>query len=201
MRFLEFRPNIDIASVVGDALAALYNVQLATCDMSPAGNEIENYVLAAMAERFGYDPEASAANFTGGGSEANHTAVIAALTHLFPDFGVKGLRGIKAQPLIYISEEGHHSFEKIVHSCSLGRDALRYIPADADLRMDMTALEDQYRKDIASGHQPLMVVETAGTTNAGIIDPLPDIAGSAACVACGFMRMRPGAARRSSRII
>ena len=43
-----FRPNVDISSVMGDALAALYNVQLATWDMSPAGNEIERFVLSTI---------------------------------------------------------------------------------------------------------------------------------------------------------
>ena len=171
-----FRPNVDISSVMGDALAALYNVQLATWDMSPAGNEIERFVLTTIAARFGYDPETSTGNFTVGGSESNHTAVIAALTHLFPEYGRKGLRGIEAQPLIYISEEGHHSFEKISHSCGLGRKALRFIPTAPDLRMDMGALQAQYAKDVSGGYQPIMVAGTAGTTNAGIIDPLPEIA-------------------------
>jgi glutamate/tyrosine decarboxylase-like PLP-dependent enzyme len=171
-----FRPSVDISSVLGDALAALYNAQLATWDMSPAGNEIERFTLSAIAARFGYDAERSAANFTVGGSEANHTAVIVALTHLLPEFGAKGLKAIDAQPLVYISEEGHHSFEKIAHSCGIGRDALRFIATDADLQMDMGALQDQYQEDASAGYRPLMVVGTAGTTNAGVIDPLPEIA-------------------------
>lgn len=171
-----FRPGIDLASVIGDALAALYNPQLATWDLAPAANEIEQYTLKIIAQRFGFDSQAAIANFTNGGSEANQTALIAALTHKFPDYGAKGLRGIRAQPTIYVSEEAHHSFEKIAHISGLGRQALRLIPADDALRMDMKQLDEQLVKDQAEGYDPLMVVGTAGTPNAGVIDPLQRIA-------------------------
>ena len=36
-----FRPGTDLSSVIGDALAALYNPQLATWDLVPAANAIE----------------------------------------------------------------------------------------------------------------------------------------------------------------
>ncbi len=171
-----FRPGTDLSSVVGDALAALYNPQLATWDLAPAANEIEQYTLKVIAEKFGFDTQTGIANFTTGGSEANQTAVIAALTHQFPEYGEKGLRGIAAQPLIYLSEEAHHSFDKIAHLSGLGRASLRLIPADATLRLDMQKLKQQFEQDIAEGSAPLMVVGTAGTPNAGVIDPLPEIA-------------------------
>lgn len=170
-----FRPGTDLSSVIGDALAALYNPQLATWDLAPAANEIEQYTLNVISRRFGFDSQVGIANFTNGGSEANQTAVIAALTHRFPEYGTKGLRGIKAQPLIYLSEEAHHSFDKIAHASGLGREALRLISTDAALRMDTQQLEKQFKKDHAKGLAPLMVVGTAGTPNAGVIDPLDQI--------------------------
>ena len=171
-----FRPGTDLSSVIGDALAALYNPQLATWDLAPAANEIEQYTLNVISRKFGFDSQAGIANFTNGGSEANQTAVIVALTRRFPEYGTKGLRGIEAQPVIYLSEEAHHSFDKIAHISGLGREALRLIPADNALRMDMQQLEDRFAQDLADGYMPLMVVGTAGTPNAGIVDPLDQIA-------------------------
>jgi len=45
--------------------------------------------------------------------------------------------------------------------------------------MDVAALEQQIQADLATGWFPLMVVGTAGTTGAGLIDPLTQIAGLA----------------------
>ena len=42
--------------------------------------------------------------------------------------------------------------------------------------MDARALAEQIRADRARGFAPLLVVGTAGTTNAGTIDPLPELA-------------------------
>jgi glutamate/tyrosine decarboxylase-like PLP-dependent enzyme len=176
MHFGLFRPNVDEASVLAEALVALYDPNLATWDFSPAANEIERHTLAAIAERFGTDPETSVAHFTSGGQEANHTAVIVALTHRFPELGKRGLRALHAQPVLYLSEEAHHSFEKVAHSTGLGRAALRTVPAGPDLRMDVLALREQIRADRRGGLAPFLVIGTAGTTNAGVVDPLDDIA-------------------------
>jgi len=126
---------------------------------------------------FGFDPSASHANFTTGGAEANLSAVLVALTHHFPDYSDDGLFGVlKAQPLIYLSGEAHDPFAKIAHFTGLGRKSLRVIPADDRLKPDLSALLAQIEEDIATGYRPFMVVGTAGTTNAGVIDPLPEIA-------------------------
>jgi glutamate/tyrosine decarboxylase-like PLP-dependent enzyme len=58
----------------------------------------------------------------------------------------------------------------------LGTDALRWIPTDAGLRMDVAALRAQIDADRAAGDRPLMVVGTAGSVGTGAIDPLPAIA-------------------------
>jgi len=175
-----FRPAVDLSSVIADALVALYDPNLAMWDFSPAANEIERHVLRLLAGRFGPRLIDGSAHFTSGGQEANHTAVVVALTWKFPEVGRAGLRSLKGQPVFYLSEEGHHSFDKVAHSVGLGRQALRMIPARSDLKMDLEALGRQVKRDIDQGALPFLVVGTAGTTNAGVIDPLPELAEFAA---------------------
>ncbi len=170
-----FNPSVTPASVVGDTLTAMYNPQLATWRTSPAANEIERHTLAWLARKFGLPPDTSA-NFTTGGAEANLSAVIVALTHTFPRYGDAGLRALPRPPTIYLSGEAHHSFSKIAHMTGLGRDAVRVVAPDRALRMDLVALERMLAEDRAQGAHPFMVVGTAGTTSAGVIDPLPDLA-------------------------
>ncbi len=124
-----FNPSVTLASVVAETLVAMYNPQLANWRTSPAGNEIERHTLNWLATKFGL-PADSTATFTSGGTEANLTAVIVALTRAFPDYGEYGLRHLSAQPAIYLTEETHHSFSKIAHMTGLGRRALRMIKTD-----------------------------------------------------------------------
>ncbi len=176
MHFGLTRPTIDIASLVADALVALYDPNLATWDFSPAANEIERYVLDVLGRSFGYPPGAGINHFTSGGQEANHTAVAVALSWRFPELGHQGLRSLAGQPVFYLSREGHHSFEKVAHVTGLGRDALRIVPVLGDLTMDIDALEGEIARDRRAGNLPFMVVGTAGTTSAGAIDPLDEMA-------------------------
>jgi glutamate/tyrosine decarboxylase-like PLP-dependent enzyme len=170
-----FNPSVTLASIVADTLVAMYNPQLATWRTSPAANEIERHTLAWLRGRFGFPSDASA-NFTTGGAEANLSAVIVALTGGFPDYGEHGLRQLSAAPLIYLSGEAHHSFSKIAHMTGLGRRALRTVGVDSQLRMDLGDLARQVAEDRNDGLAPFMVVGTAGTTSAGALDPLPDLA-------------------------
>jgi glutamate/tyrosine decarboxylase-like PLP-dependent enzyme len=126
--------------------------------------------------KFGFSGEKVVGTFTSGGAEANSSAVLVALIHHFPKIGEEGLRSLPAQPVMYVSEESHHSFLKIAHMSGLGGNAVRIIPTDDNLRMNLGILEQQIRNDRRAGCSPFFVVGTAGTTSSGIVDTLPEIA-------------------------
>ncbi|HYK18212.1 MAG TPA: pyridoxal-dependent decarboxylase [Bryobacteraceae bacterium] len=170
-----FNPSVTLASIVGDLLAAMYNPQLATWSTSPAANEMERHALAWLTAKFGLPPE-TFATFTSGGAEANLSATIVALTKTFPDYGDCGLRGLSASPTIYLTAETHNSFNKIAHIMGLGRNAIRVIATGADLKIDLEHLARRIAEDRKNGFAPFMVVGTAGTTAAGAIDPLAELA-------------------------
>jgi aromatic-L-amino-acid decarboxylase len=169
-------PGVRAAGVVGDTLAALLNPQLGAWWYAPAAVELEAYLLEALAAKIGYDPRAAGAHFTSGGSEANASAVLLALTRAFPEHRERGLRCLDEQPLVYLSDQAHDSFVKIAQLTGLGRAALRRVRSDASLRLDALELRRQLACDRAAGARPFLVVATAGTTAAGAFDPLPELA-------------------------
>ena len=174
-----FNPSVREAGVVADALAALYNPQLAAWSHSPAANEIERLTLRTFTRELGFDPEHSLANFTSGGAEANFSAVTTALIHRYPQIAEAGVAALAARPALYLSGESHHSFVKIARLTGLGTNALRHIPTDNAHLLDVDALVRQVETDRNEGWAPLMVVATAGTTGAGLVDPLPQVAAAA----------------------
>ena len=171
-----FNPSVRDAGIVADALVALYNPQLAAWSHAPAANEIERHTLRHFTSFFGWDPDAAIMNFTSGGMEANLSAVLAAIAHHFPDSGKRGIASLFLRPAIYITTESHHSFVKIARMTGLGSDCLREVATSANFSMDVDALVQLIERDKNQGGYPLMVVGTAGTTGAGLIDPLPKIA-------------------------
>jgi glutamate/tyrosine decarboxylase-like PLP-dependent enzyme len=171
-----FNPTVRRAGVVADALVALYNPQLAAWPHAPIANEIERHVLGWFMRALGLDPVAGFANFTSGGQEANQTAVTAALTNAFPDLAERGVRALDGEPVLYVSTEAHHSFLKIAHQSGIGRAAVRHIDVDRRLRLDVDTLAREIAADRARGRLPFLIVGTAGTTAAGAIDPLPELA-------------------------
>src|SRR5438552_2772535 len=170
-----FNPSVTLASVVADTLVAMYNPQLATWRTSPAANEIERHTLAWLTGKFGF-PASAVASFTNGGAEANLSAVIVALTRSFPEYGEHGLRRLTASPTVYLTGEAHATFNKIAHMTGLGRRAVRTVASDRHLKMDLGDLARRVAEDRRDGFAPFMVVGTVGTTAAGAIDPLPDLA-------------------------
>ena len=174
-----FNPAPATMGIAADALVAAFNPQMAAWSHSPFAVEVENHVIRAFGGRFGYDPAHTDGTFCSGGAEANHTAVLAALTHAFPDFPRGGVRALPAQPSMYVSAESHHSLLKAARLCGIGTEAVREIEVDGRLRMNPKALAAAVAKDRDAGFAPFLVVATAGTTNAGVIDPLEACAGIA----------------------
>ena len=171
-----FNPASTTLSIAADALVAALNPQLAAWSHSPLASEMELHLIRSLAEKFGIPRADADGVFTSGGAEANHTALLTALFHRWPDAGTRGLRALHHQPVFYVSAEGHHSFLKAAKASGLGADALREIEVDASLRMRPDALRSALSQDRAQGLAPFLVIATAGTTGAGAIDPIPDIA-------------------------
>jgi aromatic-L-amino-acid/L-tryptophan decarboxylase len=173
-----FNPAPTVPAQWADRIAATFNPQLATWTTSPAAVEIEAHVIRAVAGRASL-PSETCGHFTTGGAEANCTALICALTTANAAFAVKGARSFLGPPVFYTSKESHLAWFKIAHQAGLGRAAARFVATDGSGRMDPNALAETIAADRAAGCIPVMVVATAGTTNAGMIDPLTACAGLA----------------------
>lgn len=165
-----FVPGVHEAGVWADALAALYNPQLGAWWHAPAASEVESHALAYLAGALGYD--AACAHFTSGGSEANLTALLAAVTKAWPETPRLGVATAACRNAVYLSPEAHHSMQKAVRIAGLGDQALRVVPCNTSHQMDVEALRERIAMDAAAGYRALMVVATAGTTTAGAVDDL-----------------------------
>lgn len=172
-----FNPSVRPAGVLGDALASLYNAQLAAWSHGAAAIELERLALETLGKGIGFSGSSSSgihASFTSGGNEANFSALQCALAQRFPQWELVGARGLPPVR-VYVSELGHHSILKSARMSGLGDRSVLEIPCDARQRMDLTALQDAIETDRAEGIEPLMVVATAGTTGFGSVDPLQAI--------------------------
>jgi glutamate/tyrosine decarboxylase-like PLP-dependent enzyme len=166
-----FNPAPTFPAECADRIVGAFNPQLATWTTAPAAVEIEAHVLNAVARRAGLPPE-SVGHCTSGGTEANFTALNCALTRSNPRFATDGARAFSGPPVFYISRESHLAWLKIAHQSGIGRTGARLVPTDGSGRLDAHALTTALREDRARGCVPVMIVATAGTTNAGMVDPL-----------------------------
>jgi glutamate/tyrosine decarboxylase-like PLP-dependent enzyme len=171
-----FVPGVRRAGVIADALAALYNPQIAAWWHAPAANEIERHTLAYLSRQIGFTSSDATATFTTGGSEANQTGVLLALASAFPGYQRDGLVGLTGRPLLYASDQAHDSFVKVARMTGIGERALRRVRSDARQRLDVDDLRRLVARDRSGGKVPFCVIGTAGTTATGAIDPLPVIA-------------------------
>jgi len=168
-------PTPTYAAVLAEALVAALNPQLATMARSQLASKIEAETVRWIGERFGWQPPFDG-TFTSGGNEANFSGIALALASQFPSAIEDGVATIGAQPVVYASEEAHHSLDKSAGLLGLGRRALRRIAVTDRIQMDVGALQRSIRDDRAAGREPFCVVATAGTTNSGAIDDIPSIA-------------------------
>jgi glutamate/tyrosine decarboxylase-like PLP-dependent enzyme len=174
-----FNPAPTFPAECADRIAAAFNPQLATATTSPVAVEIEAHTIRAVARRAGLPADATG-HFTTGGAEANYTALLCALTRSNERFACDGARAFAGAPRFYVSRESHLAWLKIAHQAGIGRDAVRLVATDGSGRIDPGALAAAIATDRDQGSVPVMIGATAGTTNAGMIDPLTACADIAA---------------------
>jgi glutamate/tyrosine decarboxylase-like PLP-dependent enzyme len=168
-------PTPTYVGVLAEALVAALNPQLATMARSQLASKIEAQTVRWIGERFGWRQPFDG-TFTSGGNEANFSGLALALAHHFPAVIEDGIASIGAQPVVYASEEAHHSLDKSVGLLGMGRKAMRRIPVTDRIQLDIADLKQAIHHDRQQGHKPFCVVATAGTTNSGAIDDIPTLA-------------------------
>lgn len=166
--YLAFVPGSGLVSAaVADLIAGVLNRYTGLAAAAPGLVALETGVLDWLAGLFGFPP-GSRGLVTPGASMATLSAVITARAARLPEDFLAGT--------LYVTEHGHQSVAKAALLAGLPRAAVRTVPVDADLHMDPEALRAAVAADRAAGRQPFLVAATAGTTNTGVVDPLPAIA-------------------------
>jgi aromatic-L-amino-acid decarboxylase len=160
---------------LADLLAASVNPNVGAAALSPVASEIEAQSIRWIADLIGY-PRNCGGILVSGGNMANFTCFLAARrTRASWDVHKEGMSGGK-RLVVYATQETHTWIEKAVELFGLGAAAIRRAKTLANQQMDVASLEQLIAEDRAAGHEPFMVVGTAGSVSTGVTDPLPRIA-------------------------
>jgi len=166
------------AGVLGEALTAALNVNAMLWRTSPAATELELLTLDWLRQMIGLPSEFFGA--IADTASSNTLYALAAAREMRPELRIReqGMAARNDMPpvFIYCSEEAHSSVDKAAMTLGFGLSALRKIPTDDGLRLDVKVLAETIESDRRAGAVPLAVVATVGTTSTTAIDPVPAIA-------------------------
>jgi aromatic-L-amino-acid/L-tryptophan decarboxylase len=154
-----------VTSAVADLVASTFNRHTGLSGLAPACVALEAGVLRWLCDLFGL-PGRSQGVLLSGGSIANLSALVAARERLTsPHLG-----------RVYVGGHAHASVRKAARIAGLRSEQIRVCPASDGLRLDVEAVRLAIKEDLQEGYEPMAIVAAAGTTNAGAVDPLPELA-------------------------
>ncbi|WP_431932618.1 pyridoxal phosphate-dependent decarboxylase family protein [Micromonospora sp. RP3T] len=176
-----------IPALLGEAVLSAVNSSLDTWDQSAGATLMERRLIDWTAGRIGLGATADGV-FTSGGTQSNLQAMLLAREEAYRrEVGSAATRPARPEVLarlrVVTSAAGHFSVQKAAKLLGLAADAVLTVPTDAGRRMrtdELARTIDRCRRD---GQVVMAVVATAGTTDFGTIDPLPEIADI--CTAAG----------------
>jgi aromatic-L-amino-acid/L-tryptophan decarboxylase len=159
-----------VVSALAELLAQTLNRYTGLSGMAPGLVAIEDGVLRWLCQLFGLPPGAGGL-FTTGGSMATLSMLVAARQNRLGDEVTVGA----ASGTIYVSDQTHHCVRKAARIAGFPAAQVRTLPTTAELRIDVDAAAAVIAADRAAGLRPFLLVATAGTTSAGVIDPLTEL--------------------------
>jgi len=160
---------------LGDMLTAAVNSNCGAYILSPVATEIEKQTIKWLAELIGYNTDCGGV-LVSGGNMANFTGFLAGRTAKATNDLKKA--GVGSQPkkmMMYGSKGTHTWIDKAASLFGHGSDIIRWIETNDAHQMDNNKLAEAIKEDLAAGHQPFMVVGTAGDVSMGVVDDLKGI--------------------------
>ncbi|MER8995320.1 aspartate aminotransferase family protein [Mesorhizobium sp. M0678] len=168
----------NFTGALGDFLAAIQGSNLGGGNHAAA--LMDNQVVDWCKQMMGF-PQSASGTLVSGGSMANIIGLtVARNAKAGIDIREHGVAGIDKPLRFYGSDQLHSCHRKAMEVLGLGNRALRRIPSDAGLRIDIAALRAAIAEDRDAGFKPACVIGTAGTVNTGAIDDLQALADLAA---------------------
>jgi len=145
-----------VPGVLGDWLATGFQSIAASWGGGSGPTTVELVVVEWLRQLLGL-PEGTEGVVLSGGSMANLTGLLAARHEL-------------GAGVVYLSDQTHSSIGRGL--AVTGFDQVRVLPTGSSLRLSV----DQVAAAVDEDERPAIVVATAGTTNTGAVDPLPELA-------------------------
>ncbi len=170
-----------VPGLAAEAMLSATNQSMDSWDQSPAATTVETRMVEELCSLFGYDADAGDGVFTSGGTQSNFLGLLLAREWFAKErFGTdvqrSGLPPRAKAMRILCSAEAHFTAEQAAAHLGLGENAVVTVETDDDRRMSPEALD----RTVAELHEreliPFALVGTAGTTDFGSIDPLPELA-------------------------
>ena len=178
-------------AAAADAFIGELNPSMDSWDQAAAPSVIEDELVAALSGLcFGAAASHPGGAVTTGGTESTFMALMFARDETIrrafdTDPAEDGVPGYAAGRIKFVtSAVAHFSLARAAALLGLGERAVVPVRVGADHRMDPRALEEAVARQFGDGNLVAAVVATAGTTDAGAIDPLAE---------CGRIAHRYGA--------
>lgn len=164
----------NFTGALGDFLAAVQGSNVG--GGNHAATLVDQQVVSWCKEMVGF-PASASGTLVAGGSMANIIGLtVARNAKAGIDVREHGVAAVEKPLRFYGSDQVHSCHRKGVEALGLGNRALRRIPTDTALRIDLAALRAAIAEDRAAGFKPACVIGTAGTVNTGAIDDLHALA-------------------------
>lgn len=158
-----------VPALLAEVFVSGVNPSLDTFDQSVGATFVERHLVDWTAGRIGFGDTADGV-FTSGGTQSNLQALLLAREEATAAGADPGRLRVLA------SREAHFSVRTSARLLGLPDHAVVAVDTDAERRLAPRALATTLAQVIAARDVPMAVVATAGTTDFGAIDPLPDVA-------------------------
>jgi len=179
-----------LAALASEVVISALNQSMDSFDQAPIATVVEQKMIRWLCAEAGL-PGTADGTFTTGGSQSNYMGLLLARDSILQKYWdcsaqKSGLPPEARRLRIFCADVAHFTVEKSASQLGLGTDSVVRVPTDERFRMKPAALRDAMEAARVEHLFPLAVVATAGTTDFGSIDPLPDVASLASAAGAWF---------------